>query len=65
MCSVNGMAPSDGFVSDTTVECPRHAGCFDFTTGEALNPPACVNLKIFAVRVEDGVIYVAIDGLAR
>lgn len=49
---------SDGFVEGTTVECPRHAGCFDIRTGEALNPPVCVNLKTFPVKIVDGMVYV-------
>lgn len=49
---------SDGFVEGTTVECPRHAGCFDFRTGEALNPPVCVNLRTFPAKVEDGLVYI-------
>lgn len=51
---------SDGYVEGTTVECPRHAGCFDIRTGKALNPPACVNLRTFPVKVEDGAIYLDI-----
>lgn len=49
---------SDGFVMNHTIECPRHAGCFDFRTGEALNPPACVRLVTFPTKVEEEVIYV-------
>lgn len=51
---------SDGFVEGTTVECPRHAGCFDIRTGEALNPPVCVNLRTFPSKVEGGMVYVQI-----
>lgn len=49
---------SDGYVSGKTVECPRHAASFDIVTGEALNPPACIDLKTYAVMVEQGTIYV-------
>ncbi|RWI89843.1 MocE family 2Fe-2S type ferredoxin [Mesorhizobium sp.] len=49
---------SDGFVMNHTIECPRHASSFDIRTGEALNPPACINLKTYATKIEDGVIYV-------
>ncbi len=51
---------SDGYVEGTTIECTRHAGCFDFRTGQALNPPVCVNLRTFPVKVEDGAIYIDI-----
>jgi 3-phenylpropionate/trans-cinnamate dioxygenase ferredoxin component len=52
---------SDGFVVGHTIECPRHAGCFDFRTGEALGPPVCVNLKTYASKIEDGNVYVQVD----
>ncbi len=51
---------SDGFVVGNTVECPRHAGCFDFRTGEALGPPVCVNLKTYLSKVENGSVYVQV-----
>jgi 3-phenylpropionate/trans-cinnamate dioxygenase ferredoxin component len=46
-----------GFVSGTVIECPKHNGRFDFTTGKALRAPACVDLKIYAVKVEEGSVY--------
>ena len=49
---------SDGYLEGTTVECPRHAGCFDIRSGEALNPPVCVNLRTFPIKIEDGSVYV-------
>lgn len=52
---------SDGFVMGNTVECPRHAGCFDISTGEALNPPACRNLKTYPAKIENGDVYLQID----
>jgi 3-phenylpropionate/trans-cinnamate dioxygenase ferredoxin subunit len=52
---------SDGFVDGTTIECPRHAGCFDIRTGAALNPPACANLKTFRAKLEGGIVYVRVD----
>lgn len=52
---------SDGFVVGNTVECARHAGCFDFRTGEALGPPVCVNLKTYVCKVEDNRVYVQME----
>jgi 3-phenylpropionate/trans-cinnamate dioxygenase ferredoxin subunit len=43
-----------GFVMDRVIECPKHNGRFDFTTGQALGAPACVNLKTYPVKVEAG-----------
>ncbi len=45
---------ANGFVMGTIIECPKHNGRFDFTTGAAKGAPACVDLKTFAVKVEGG-----------
>lgn len=45
---------SEGFVEGITVECPRHAGRFDYTTGEPLGAPVCIDLRTYDVKVEDG-----------
>jgi 3-phenylpropionate/trans-cinnamate dioxygenase ferredoxin subunit len=42
------------------VECPKHSATFDYRTGEAKSAPACINLKTFAVKVEDGAVYIEI-----
>jgi 3-phenylpropionate/trans-cinnamate dioxygenase ferredoxin component len=47
---------ADGLVMGTIIECPKHNGRFDFTTGRALRAPACVALKTFAVRIQDGAV---------
>jgi 3-phenylpropionate/trans-cinnamate dioxygenase ferredoxin subunit len=43
-----------GLVMDHLIECPKHNGRFDFTTGKAQGAPACINLATYAVRVEQG-----------
>jgi 3-phenylpropionate/trans-cinnamate dioxygenase ferredoxin subunit len=43
------------------VECPLHGSQFDVTTGEAISLPATGNSGKYAVKVEDGVIYVNPD----
>jgi 3-phenylpropionate/trans-cinnamate dioxygenase ferredoxin subunit len=45
---------SGGFVMGNLIECPKHNGRFDFTTGEAKGAPACTNLKTYKVRIEGG-----------
>lgn len=49
---------ADGLVEDGVVECPLHMGQFDIATGEALAGPVCVDLKTYAVKEEDGVIFI-------
>jgi 3-phenylpropionate/trans-cinnamate dioxygenase ferredoxin component len=47
---------ADGFVLDDVIECPLHNGRFHIPTGKALNPPVCINLKTYPVRVDDGIL---------
>lgn len=58
LCTHENVKLSGGFVMDTIIECPKHNGRFDFTTGEAKGAPACVNLKIYPTRVADGRVFI-------
>jgi len=51
----------DGLVMDHVIECPKHNGRFDIRDGRALRAPACVNLKIYAAKIEGGDIYMLPD----
>jgi 3-phenylpropionate/trans-cinnamate dioxygenase ferredoxin subunit len=42
------------------VECPLHQGRFHIPTGKAKGAPACVDLKTYPVKVEDGSIFIAL-----
>jgi 3-phenylpropionate/trans-cinnamate dioxygenase ferredoxin subunit len=42
---------------DHIIECPKHNGRFDFTTGQAKGAPACVDLKTYPVKVEAGKVF--------
>ena len=59
-CTHEDVHLADGLVMENTVECPKHASIFDFTTGEVETPPACDNLETYSVRVEDGQVQVDI-----
>jgi 3-phenylpropionate/trans-cinnamate dioxygenase ferredoxin component len=41
------------------IACPAHGARFDLETGAAMNPPATVPIRTFAVRIVDGMIEVA------
>lgn len=45
---------ADGLVMGSVIECPKHNGRFDCTTGQALRRPACVDLKTYPVKLEGG-----------
>jgi 3-phenylpropionate/trans-cinnamate dioxygenase ferredoxin subunit len=51
---------ADGFVMDNLIECPKHNGRFDFTTGKAKGAPVCVDLKTYPTKVENGVVFIQI-----
>jgi 3-phenylpropionate/trans-cinnamate dioxygenase ferredoxin subunit len=52
---------ADGLVMGNLIECPKHNGRFDVTTGEAKRAPVCVSLKTYPVKVEAGKVYIKID----
>ena len=51
MCSHEHVHLCDGLVMDHLIECPKHNGQFDYRTGEAMRAPACVNLKVWPVKI--------------
>jgi len=57
LCTHANVHLSGGFVMDHIIECPKHNGRFDFTTGQAKGAPACVDLKTYAVKVEAGKVF--------
>jgi 3-phenylpropionate/trans-cinnamate dioxygenase ferredoxin subunit len=52
----------DGLVMGSVIECPKHNGRFDYTTGRALAAPVIVDIQTFPVRVSDGAVEIDIDG---
>lgn len=53
---------SEGWIEGNTVVCPLHQGSFDLCSGDAVESPAIEALRTFAVRVDDGLIYVKPKG---
>jgi 3-phenylpropionate/trans-cinnamate dioxygenase ferredoxin component len=49
-----------GLVMDNLIECPKHNGRFDFTTGKAKGAPVCVDLKTYPTKVEGGAVFIQI-----
>jgi len=49
---------SQGFIEDGAVECPLHGARFDIATGRCLSPPATVDLRTYAVRIEGDEVFV-------
>lgn len=57
-CTHEKVHLADGFLMDSTIECPKHNGRFDVITGQAKGAPVCVNLKTYPVRIDDGRVFI-------
>ena len=58
LCTHEAVHLADGLVMDNIIECPKHNGRFDYTTGQAKGAPVCINLKTYPVKVEGGKVFV-------
>jgi 3-phenylpropionate/trans-cinnamate dioxygenase ferredoxin subunit len=47
LCTHEAVHLAEGLVMDYEIECPKHAGAFDYRTGEALRMPPCINLRTY------------------
>lgn len=52
---------SDGYLEDSIIECPLHAGRFDVKTGKALGPPVTKDIAVFPAKIEGDEIFVKLD----
>ena len=50
----------DGLVMDNIIECPKHNGRFDYTTGQAKGAPCVINLKTYPAKLEGGKVFINI-----
>jgi 3-phenylpropionate/trans-cinnamate dioxygenase ferredoxin subunit len=60
LCTHEQVQLSDGLVMGNIIECPKHNGRYDLTTGEAKGAPVCVNLQTYPVKVEGGRVFIQI-----
>jgi 3-phenylpropionate/trans-cinnamate dioxygenase ferredoxin subunit len=51
----------DGLVEGGVIECPKHNGRFDYTSGKALGAPVLADIRTYPVKVEDGTVYVGLS----
>ena len=54
LCTHGKAHLAEGAVLDGMVECPKHNGCFDLSTGEALRLPAVEPIALYDVTVRNG-----------
>ena len=62
LCSHGRVKLCDGLVMDNVIECPKHNGRFDYTTGAALATPATVDLRTYPTRVEGRDVLIDLGG---
>ena len=58
VCTHDGQPLTDGPLNGCEITCPRHGARFDVITGKALCMPATSPVPRFAVKVEQGQIFV-------
>jgi 3-phenylpropionate/trans-cinnamate dioxygenase ferredoxin subunit len=58
LCTHAKVHLAGGLVMGNLIECPKHNGRFDFTTGQAKGAPVCVNLKTYPTKVESGEVFI-------
>lgn len=63
-CSHAEASLAEGELFDGEVECPRHGSPFDLTTGRPDALPATAPVPVYPSTVEDGVVYVTIEGVS-
>jgi 3-phenylpropionate/trans-cinnamate dioxygenase ferredoxin subunit len=51
----------DGLVMGGVIECPKHNGRFDYTTGQAQGAPVLVDLKTYPVKVQNDTVYIGLE----
>ena len=61
-CSHEDFLLSEGSVEDGKIECVLHGAMFDLRTGKAVRLPAVRPVKTYPVRIEDGKVYVEVEG---
>ena len=59
LCTHESVRLSDGWLEGGRIECPLHQSCFEIRTGKVIEGgPATADVPAFAVKVEDGAVFV-------
>jgi len=61
-CSHAEASLAEGDLFDREVECPRHGSPFDLETGIPGTLPATTPVPVYPAIVEDGIVYLTIEG---
>ena len=58
MCTHEHTCLADGLVMGDIIECPKHNGRCNYKTGQGRGAPITVDLKTFAVKVEEDDVFI-------
>ena len=61
VCTHDGSEISSGCLLGHAIECPRHGARFDIRSGEVLDPPAYEPIRVFEIRINNGMIQILDD----
>ncbi len=57
-CSHDDGPLAEGELEGCQIICPRHGARFDIRTGEALTMPAIEDVNAYALKVEEGIVWI-------
>ena len=60
-CSHEKASLALGEIEEGRITCPLHGAQFDLRTGQNLSLPAVRPIRVYEVKIEEGVIYVKVD----
>jgi 3-phenylpropionate/trans-cinnamate dioxygenase ferredoxin subunit len=60
-CTHEKVHLAGGLVMGNLIECPKHNGRLDFTTGEAKRVPICEAIRTYPVKIEEGLLFIRVD----
>ena len=60
LCTHEQVHLEDGLVQGYEIECPKHNATFDYRTGEALRAPACIDLRTYPVKIDNGRVLIEV-----
>ena len=59
VCTHDDGPVAEGELDGYVIECPRHGAKFDVRTGKVRQLPAVTPIPVYAVKVEDGAVWVS------
>lgn len=62
LCTHGNARLCDGFLEGHEIECPLHQGRFDVRDGRALCAPLTQALRSYPVRIEQGRVFLRLEG---